>query len=144
MIAMAAAARWNLPGLVQNAPGWLAKPPSPESLDQLIELRTGRDVVGAWGHSVPNTIVLHDPDAAKWDLNKLHSRHRQATLVEIYGLTHIKLDDPMILEHTSPDEAHQHSFSTIGWMRATWRRVNREHDIAQDIVKRGPKSGGRR
>lgn len=144
MIAMAAAAKWNLPGLVQNAPGWLANPPSPESLDQLIELRTGRDVVGAWGHSVPNTIVLHDPDASKWDLSKLHSRHRQATLVEKYGLTDIRLDDPLLLEHKSSDEIHLHSFSTIGWMRATWLRVDREHGIAQTMAKRGPKSGGRR
>ena len=136
MIAMAAASRWRLPGLVQNAPGWLANPPEPETLDRMLELRTGRDVVGSWGHGVPNTIVLHDPDAKKWDLRVLHNRHRQMALVERYGLTHLRLDDPRLYEEKSPQAAHGHSPSTFGWMRATWLRVNEEHAVASAMSRK--------
>lgn len=136
MIAMGAAARWRLPGLVQNAPGWLANPPSPESLARLLEIRTGRDVVGAWGHGVPNTIIVHDPEAAKWDLRRLHNRHHQATLIERTGLSQMRLDDPGLqAHHSGPDNIAQ-SFSTIGWMHATWKRVNREHALATSLPRK--------
>jgi pimeloyl-ACP methyl ester carboxylesterase len=136
MIAMAAAARWRLPGLVQNAPGWLANPPAPDTLSRMLEIRTGRDVVGSWGHCVPNTIVLHDPNAAKWDLRALHNRHRQMDLIERYGLTQMKLDDPRFYEQTTTISQHAHSPNTLGWIRATWLRVNEEHAIVSAMTRK--------
>lgn len=127
MIAMGAAARWGLPGLVQNAPGWLANAPTDEKLGQLVEIRTGRDVVGAWGSNVPHTLVLHDPQTPALDIRTLHSLHRQMELIQTHELTNIPLDRLHAqLQHEATLGAPRQDHGTLGWMRETWRQIN--HD----------------
>lgn len=146
MVAMSAAARWQLRGLIQNSPGWLVDPPPPDRLARLVELRTGRDVVGVWGHSVPSTITLHDPNAVLWDLRKLHNVDRQMDLVQRQGLSNVRLDDPVL--HAHPIEPYSHkSPGTLAWMKATWRRIHEDDLEVRQMAKSalpGRKSLGRR
>lgn len=134
LVAMAAAARWNLSGLVQNSPGWLVDPPDQERLSNLIELRTGRDVVGVWGHSVPSTITLHDPEATLWDLRKLHNIDRQMDLVQRQGLGDFRLDDPRLHAQRIEHRAHK-APGTLAWMKATWERIHEDDLQARQMAK---------
>lgn len=127
LVAMGVAARWRLPGVVQNSPGWLINAPAPEALARMVEVRTGRDVVGVWGHSVPTTVTVHDPEAGKWDWKKLHNVDRQMRLVEQHGLAHMRLDDPALRLQPKPRPAFKSVPSTVDWMLATWTRVNEDH-----------------
>lgn len=136
LVAMGVAARWGLAGVVQNSPGWLIDPPPAEALARVVEVRTGRDVVGVWGHSVPTTVTVHDPEAGKWDWKKLHNVDRQVHLVQQHGLAHLSLDDPALRQQPKPRPAFKSAPGTVDWMLATWTRVNEDHELVAAPEKR--------
>ncbi len=96
LVAESAAARWNLPGLAQNAPGWMANPPAPEQLDRFLEIRTSRDVVGDWGHPTPRSLVIQAPHVPLWKLGSIHSVLKQNQAIEEHGLADLRVDDPRL------------------------------------------------
>ena len=96
MVAQGAAARLSLPGFIQNSPGWLVDPPHSASIAKVVEVRTSGDVIGAWGHAVPITLRVHDPEMDQWSFWALHNVHRQVALIEQQGWGNACLDDPSV------------------------------------------------
>jgi len=126
LVAEAAAARWKLPGLVQNAPGWMANPPPPERLERFLEIRTCRDVVGDWGHPTPRSIVLQSVQVPLWNLKSLHSVLKQNQAIEEHGLGDFLVDDPRLGRSVDADPVVP---GVGGWpkrMVRAWRLL-REH-----------------
>lgn len=93
LVAESAAAEWNLPGLAQNAPGWMSNPPPPERLNRFLEIRTSRDVVGDWGHATPRSLVIQSAHVPLWQLGSLHSVLKQNDSIEEHGLADFRVDD---------------------------------------------------
>src|SRR5690606_32927002 len=92
LVAASAAEHFRLPGLAQNAPGWMARTPAPACLDRFLQVRTARDVVGAWGSNYPRQLVLVAPHAPDWSLKGLHHLERQNQVIDDYGIGHRLVD----------------------------------------------------
>ena len=135
MVAMGAAAQWRLCGLLQNSPGWLINPPDRDSLEKLVEIRTGRDVVGAWGHTVPTTLIVHDHDVSQWNLSALHNVYRQQVLIREHGLDHLLLNDISLRQLGMDYASDADKTGTFAWMKETWRRVTRESILDRSARK---------
>ena len=132
LVALSAASKWNLPALVQNAPGWMNNPPPPETLQKVLEIRTGRDVIGDWGHPIPRQIVLQSPETPWWHLPSLHSVLRQNITIESHGLGGYAIDDPRfaVLEHLN-DEVRP---GIAGWPQRigrAWHRLREQNDLSR-------------
>ena len=130
LVALSSAARWNLPALVQNAPGWMTNPPPPERLRKVLEIRTGRDVIGDWGHPIPRQVVLQSPETPWWHLPSLHGVLRQNLTIEAHGLGGFAIDDPRfaVLEHAG-DEVRP---GLSGWPQRigrAWLRLREQNDL---------------
>lgn len=97
LVAAAAAERFHLPGLAQNAPGWMARIPDPAKLNRFLQVRTARDVVADWGTNYPRNLMLPDPSLPMWGVSSLHNLEHQNKLIEEHGLAHYRVDDPALV-----------------------------------------------
>ena len=105
LVAAAAAARWNLPGLVQNAPGWMNNPPAPEKLSRLLEIRTSRDTIGEWGTPFPRALVVAMPHLPTLEISALHSVRRQNQALEKAWFSGLSVEDPGLELLAVPQES---------------------------------------
>lgn len=131
LVAESAAAEWNLPGLAQNAPGWMSNPPPPERLNRFLEIRTSRDVVGDWGHPTPRSLVIQSSHLAAWNLGSLHSVLKQNQSIEEHGLADFKVDDPALGWAVEADPVVP---GVAGWpkrMVRAWRLLRQHREWAE-------------
>lgn len=97
LVAAAAAERFHLPGLAQNAPGWMTRIPDPTKLNRFLQVRTARDVVADWGTNYPRNLMLPDPSLPMWGVPSLHNLEHQNKLIKEHGLAHYRVDDPTLV-----------------------------------------------
>lgn len=142
LVASAAAARWNLPGLVQNAPGWMTDPPAPERLSRLLEIRTSRDTIGEWGAPYPRALIVDIPDLPTLEISALHSVRRQNQALEGEWFFSLSVEDPGLELLAAPPEPVTPGLAGMpSRLRRAWRLLKNE--LPQpDLGK--PKLPGRR
>lgn len=143
LVALGAASRWNLPGLVQNAPGWVTSPPPPSSLSRMLEIRLGLDPVSGWGCSTPRTIVLQDPHVHWWNLKSLHSLFRLNKVIEEYGLRDLRVDDPELpLCKWGLSESREGLSGLPARAMRSWRHLREQKDLSGLYQALSKKTGG--
>lgn len=132
LLALDAAAHWSLPALIQNAPGWISHRPNAPRLERVLEIRTGRDVVGDWGHAAPRNIVLQDPLTPWWHLAMLHAVMRQNDIIRSHGLGDVLITDERFNPRPLEDDAVKPGLA--GWpqrMCRAWNRLREQQDLAR-------------
>lgn len=132
LVALDSAAKWRLPCLIQNAPGWISSRPEDPKLERVLEIRTGRDVVGDWGHAAPRNVVLQDPSTPWWRLSALHAVIRQNESIQAHGLGDWMITDPRF-DRSLPEEDVVEA-GVKGWpqrIRRAWGRLREQQDWAK-------------
>lgn len=143
LVASAAAARWNLPGLVQNSPGWMANPPPPDKLARLLEIRTSRDTVGEWGSAYPRTLVVTAPHLPTLEVSALHSIRTQNQLIEQSWFSCLSVEDPELVAFSAPTDSIRPGVLGIpSRIQRAWRLLRRAHlPLLQDPVQEESNNG---
>lgn len=125
LVAAAMAEEFQLPGLAQNAPGWMTRTPSPDRLQGFLQIRTARDVVADWGSVYPRSLMLTDPGLPRWGITSLHNLEHQNRLIQEHGLADRGVDNPALgrMKNEIPELPPTH-LQRLGRAMDRWRTAH--------------------
>lgn len=137
LVASSVAAKFHLPALIQNSPGYFKTTPDPEKSNRIVEIKTARDVVSDWGSNAANLLTLYETSISVWKISILHALKRQNKLLfeQAPEIAKSFLKDVIHLPEIEKNMDVHPTGNTLSSILVSWKRL-RNHCTNTAIKKK--------